>query len=398
MADERNGAGADAPPWEDETVAKAPEPPPIVRLWRTAGELGAFDPRRAPKARAWLLEREPRDDVERGEAERAGGPGAGVGVLPLGKVGLLASAGGAGKTMLLMQLAISVATGLPWLGNGASTSGWRVPIGARGRTLLLLGEEDEEEAHRRLYNAALALGLDEAQREVAAARVCVVPLAGEPCALTYSADRRTDVTEAFGALRARLEAEAGADGWRLVVVDPLARFADAEAEIDNAAATRFVQAVESLARVNGKGPDGEDRPGPTVLVAHHTSKAARREGDASGNAVRGASALIDGARWCATLESVSPTGEEDPGFEGARLALVKSNYSASAPALWLRRRERGYLAQMTEGEHEKFATAKKRSDKAGPARKGGAANGNPATHYRDPDDRAGAVNHGFADD
>lgn len=382
MADERNDAGAAAPPWEDETVAKAPEPPPVVRLWRTAGELGALDRSRAPKARAWLLEREPRNDDE-----RRGLPVGGlVGVMPLGKVGLLASAGGVGKTMALCQLAISVAAGVPWLGNGRDrSSGWNVPIASRGRTLLLLGEEDEEEAHRRLYNAAEALGLNEAERAQAAERVCVVPLAGEPCALTARAEGVTFETGDFAALRERLASSAGPDGWRLVIVDPLARFADAEAEVDNAAATRFIQALEGLTKVNGKGPDGKPRPGPAVLVAHHTSKASRRDGDASGNAVRGASALIDGARWCATLEAVNPTVEEDPGFEGVRLALVKSNYSASAPALLLRRGPHGRLSQMTEDEREKFAPEKKRG-KAGAERKAGAANGNPAAYYRDPDD------------
>ena len=35
--------------------------------------------------------------------------------LPLGVVGLLAAAGGTGKSMGVLQLAVSVATGLPWL-------------------------------------------------------------------------------------------------------------------------------------------------------------------------------------------------------------------------------------------------------------------------------------------
>jgi RecA-family ATPase len=374
---DNGGDGGEALPFVDERIAAAPEPPPVIRLWRTAGELGAFDRTRQPKARAWLLEREPRNDDERSALP----PGGRVGVLPLGKVGLLASAGGVGKTMALCQLAISVATGLSWLGNGAPSSGWHVPIGSRGRTLLLLGEEDEEEAHRRLFNAAAALGLDDAQRAAASSLVAVVPLAGEPAALTCGAEGWTDETASLVALRERLEASAGADGWRLIVVDPLARFADAEAEINNAAATRFVQAVESLTRVNGPG-----RTGPAVLVSHHTSKASRREGDASGNAVRGASALIDGARWCATLEAVAPTAEADPGFEGVRLALVKSNYSASAPALLLRRGAHGRLAEMTEGERDKFAPVTKRSAKTNSERKGGAANGALMAHYKDPSD------------
>lgn len=376
MGEAQSGGGEERP-YEDSTIAKAPE---IVARWKGAGELGAFDVGRRPKSRTWLLRRVPRNDDER----KAQGQDDLVGVLPLGKVGLLASAGGVGKTMALCQLAISVATGRPWFGP----DGWHVPLEGQGRSLLLLGEEDEDEAHRRLYDAAEALGLTDQERALCSARIDVIPLAGVASALTHSAKGETVDTAALEALRRGLADRAGPEGWRLVVVDPLSRFADADAEIDNSAATRFVQAIESLAKVNGEG-----RTGPAVLVTHHTSKGSRKDGDASGNAIRGATALIDGVRWGATLEVLTPIVEDEPGFECVRVANVKSNYSAMAPPLYLRRGAFGRLATMSEGEREKFVRPPGKGGANGRAPgKGAAANGNPAAHYHDPDDDAATSN------
>jgi RecA-family ATPase len=119
--------------------------------------------------------------------------------------------------------------------------------------------------------------------------------------------------------------------WSLIVLDPLSRFAGPDAEIDNAAATRFVQALESLASVTGA----------TVLVAHHTNKLARRGGVLEASAGRGSSALVDGVRWVAAL-GVERLDLDDPD-ERARLgevvtwSLVKSNYGRRADEVLLRR-------------------------------------------------------------
>src|SRR5262249_25635901 len=111
-----NGSASDQSPtwtvWADRVVHAEPE-------WYT----------KPPERRSWLL-RDQRTDS---------------GVLPLGKVGMLAGAGGAGKTMALTQLAVAVATGTPWLGV--------LEVAAQGNVLLILGEEDAEEVRRRLYRA-----------------------------------------------------------------------------------------------------------------------------------------------------------------------------------------------------------------------------------------------------
>ena len=276
-------------------------PPPC---W--AARVAAVDPAwftTAPPRRKWLL-----CDT------RAGGRG----VLPAGKVGLLISEGGAGKTMVLVLLALAHATGGEWLGT------YSLPT--TGRTLLVLGEEDAEEVHRRVYNSAQATR----SRAPDPGAIVAVPLSGLPAPMV-EIDPQGNASD--GAFLVWLRAYIASSGpFELVLVDPLSRFAGADAEIDNAAATRFVQALESIATDTGA----------TVLVAHHTNKSARGAGaSVSGASARGSSAFVDGVRWAASL-SVERVPCEDPEV-AARLgelvtfAVHKSNYSAKGDPVLLRR-------------------------------------------------------------
>lgn len=125
----------------------------LPSLWRALEPTLLTDP---PEPRRWLLRHPDPESADIGAND-------GSGLLPLGKVGVLSAEGGAGKTSVLVALALSVATGRPWLGH------FRVDEAARrGRVLLALGEEDEEEVHRRLYAASEALGLDGESRKEAA--------------------------------------------------------------------------------------------------------------------------------------------------------------------------------------------------------------------------------------
>jgi RecA-family ATPase len=156
---------------------------------------------------------------------------------------------------------------------------------------------------------------------MAATRLWVLPMAGRSMALTRELERAQSddlpVTPMAEELERRLKETTPPVPWRLVVLDPLSRFAGGDVEKDNAAATRFVQVLERMAHL-----------GPTVLVTHHTTKIARSQDvvaktDAAATiAARGASGLTDGVRWVATLSGL-------PRVDGQRLselAVTKSNY------------------------------------------------------------------------
>ena len=287
----------------------------------------------APGKRDWLL-RDGRTDQSDG-------------VLPLGKVGLLIGEGGVSKTMALIALAVAVATGTPWLGA--------YNVATQGRVLVLLGEEDVEEVHRRCYNVTRAVRVPAPEP----GSIVVLPLAGVPCSMVEADEYGNAVDAPFLTwLRSYVRAHGP---FALVIVDPLSRFAGADAEIDNAAATRFVQALESIATETGA----------TVIVAHHTNKTARGAGaPVSGASARGSSAIYDGVRWAAALSAERvPCEDADTAArlgELVTMAIVKSNYSKKGDALLLRRDNQngGALLPLDDTDRETVATA--RSD-ANPA-------------------------------
>ncbi len=290
------------------------EPPPQPSTWeRLILPVPEAFFTTAPPSRAWLL----RDSRTR------------AGVLPLGKVGQCIAEGGAGKTMAAFQLAIAVATGTPWLGTfDVAIPGEPGEDGKRrprtGRALVIVGEEDADEAHRRLYRARRATGAPIPPH----GSIVVLPLHGVPAPMLMRDDHGEPTDAPFLRwLRAYLETNGQ---WDLIVVDPLSRFAGPDAEIDNAVATRFVQSLESIATLTGA----------TVIVCHHTNKLSRRGGAVEAVAGRGSSALVDGVRWQCSL-GVERYKFDDPEAQ-ARLGEIvtwanpKTNYSRRADDVLLR--------------------------------------------------------------
>jgi RecA-family ATPase len=311
-----------------------------------------------PPKRSWLL-RDRRHPKARG-------------VLPLGKVGQLIAEGGAGKTQALCQLAIAVATGGTWLGA------LEVAPAGKGRVLLVLGEEDAEESRRRLFRSARLVSTVPAPGAIE-----VLPLAGVPAALLALDEYRNLVDTPFAHW---LRAYVAKGDFRLVVIDPLSRFAGPDAETDNASATRFIQSLEAAC------------PALTsVLNAHHTNKLARLKGgrvEAAGG--RGASAIVDGARWQCSLAVERLTFELPE--EQARLGVIvtwdctKSNYAARAEPIMLRSDadNGGALVALDSSDLEIVDRARTRSDGSEALRAKKADSKDTATRQRNADDDAAA--------
>ncbi len=270
-----------------------------------------------PRPREYLLHDERTDERD--------------GVIPLGVAAMLAARGGGGKTMLLAQLAIAVATATPWLGAWSPT--------APGRVLLALGEEDADEARRRLHYAARAACVSPPEGSIA-----VMPLRGVECAL-LARSRTGDPVETpwLGALRDYVQRHGP---WSLVALDPLSRFGGAEAETSNAWGTRLVQAAESLIAPSG---------GATVLLAHHTAQWARRKNADDrdeATAARGVTGLVDGPRWTGvmTVDRV-PFEERDVRRRLGRIVTLsapKANYSPEGDAVVCRYGEHGVLVPLDD--------------------------------------------------
>ena len=223
--------------------------------------------------------------------------------IPCGKVSLLAAEGGTGKTTLSAQLAIAVATGGDWIG---------FKVAERGRVLWLLGEEDDAIAKRLVWHAAKAAKLNEGDRAKLLANLHVMAFAGSGAVLalregTKGADATTFAKNLAAALGA--STSDADDPWRLVIVDPLSRFSHAEDENDNATATKVIEGLEMLAKASRAA----------VLACHHSGKSSKTEKKEGAAAFRGASALLDGARFGMTLSHDSGNGRT--------LKCAKSNYA-----------------------------------------------------------------------
>lgn len=222
--------------------------------------------------------------------------------VPAGKVGLVIGTGGAGKTTWLMRLAMAYAGGFAIDGKrpAAPCGG---PAFSGGGVLYVCGEEALEELHVRARSAlqSLRAGKDVRTathiniRDRIGANLHFVSLSGIDATLVVDDGRGEGLSPTDRLAWVRVYA--AQINARLIIIDPLARFAGPAAETDNAAATAVVRALEAL--TYGYGDDGKAGQGPTVLAAHHVAKG-RAHGLSTAESQelqRGSSALTDGARW-----------------------------------------------------------------------------------------------------
>lgn len=248
-------------------------------------------------------------------------------VLPLKTAGIIVSPGGMGKTYFVMQLAASVASGLPFAGA------WEV--GEKGSALLLLAEDDDEELHRRTEVIFTNLAMKQDFPALTGFRnaLYVRSMVGENCLMTVRMNTgEVEQTDFADRLIATVK---GLPDLRLIVIDPASRFRGGD---ENKAedTTRFVQALEKIVQATGAN----------VLVVHHTHKL----GDSTQTAARGSSALTDGVRWQANLSKLTSQDRKDRKIPVEadqyylKVTISKSNYAAPRLPLILKRGDDGYLA------------------------------------------------------
>jgi RecA-family ATPase len=247
-------------------------------------------------------------------------------VLPLGVAGLLASMGGAGKSALIYQLAISIAGRQPFLG---------MQVREPGSVLYVAAEDDEGELHRRGLILLAHHAPDARTRELIGERLHVVSrVAADNLMTASSADgevRKTAFVERL------IEAALPIPNLRLIALDPVSRFRGGRANHEEDA-TRFVEANEAI----------REATGATVLGLAHVSQAGIKEGGGQ-EIVRGSTALVDGVRWVATLQRLQRKKAMDYGLREEeadrylRFEIPKSNYTPPFPGLWLRREAGGMI-------------------------------------------------------
>lgn len=235
-------------------------------------------------------------------------------VLPASICACIAAPGGVGKSMLLLGLAVSAATGEALLPSFVPAKPMRV--------LAIFGEDSFEHVARRLRSIGRLFSGDlTPDRLDYDLQNNIRLLCGTAHGLVTVNDGKVSTTPFYKELERQ---SAWAD---LIILDPLSKFHGLPSENDNALASQLMNKLADLTKANGA----------TIIFAHHVNKESQRDKNiASQAAPRGASAFIDESRWAATLQVFSEDEAkrfEIPLEESWRylsLNIVKDNYSENS--------------------------------------------------------------------
>lgn len=242
-----------------------------------------------------------------------------------GTVGALVAPGATGKSYWALEAAMAIACSVA----GGDLVG--LSPASYGRVVYFAGEDPEAALVRRIH--AIGRYLNEQAREAIAKNLAVMPTMGTLMNVMSDEQRAGIIKLCAGA--------------RLIVLDTLSRIHDKD-ENSNGDMSRLVATLEHIAVSTGA----------SVLYLHHVSKGSAREGQTDQQqAARGASALIDNARWCGFVAKMSeeeakrlsdraydrqPIGNDRRGFF-VRFGVSKQNYDATPLEQWYKRQDGGVL-------------------------------------------------------
>lgn len=237
--------------------------------------------------------------------------------IPGAKVTLLSGAGGSSKSFLSLTLACQLAIEQEF-GPYKPTKG--------GKALLMVGEEDKGDTHRRLRAILRSRMYSKEQQALIEERVGVVSVRGMDWRLNFH-DEAGDLHESER-VDYLIDEVRGLGDVRLIVLDPLVAFNGAN-ENDNMEMARLMFTLDRVA----------ERTRAAVLVLHHVSKGGvvTSLNEASQAMVRGASALVDNARATILLTRMprndAPLYNVQPDDAGRYVVarVVKNNYGPHTP-------------------------------------------------------------------
>jgi RecA-family ATPase len=247
-------------------------------------------------------------------------------MIPANTVTLLSGDGGTGKSLLALNLAISVASGgkLPWLNMKPQ----------QGRALYIGAEDDVKEMHRRINDMIWTrpeISWDDIED------LHLASLASRD-ALLASLDPRTGIltpSELWTRIMTKIEAERP----RVVVLDTLADLYPGN-ENDRAQARQFIGQLRKAA------VDFET----TIVLLSHPSLS----GMASGTGTSGNTAWNNSVRSRLYMQRVKDDGYE-PDKSARKLTVMKSNYGETGTEILMNYDSGYFVAQKVEDSLDKQA-------------------------------------------
>lgn len=249
-------------------------------------------------------------------------------------VGVIVAPGSTGKSMLALQLLISVALGRDIF--GLFPDGTVIPA---GRVILINVEDPEEIIHSRIHQFGGILNQDDIAELIEKLDVYSLQGSGFTISQKVSGGVLQQSLSFLDAISAIKEASP-----RLVVWDTMNRLAGGAEENSNSEMGQVMSYLEQLNK----------QVGCSSLIVHHSSKAAALQGQGGlQQAGRGASAVTDNARFQINLSGLSKERAEELGYDedGRRkwvcMTYAKINYGAPLSDTWLRREAGGTLTGQT---------------------------------------------------
>ncbi len=254
-------------------------------------------------------------------------------LLPTEVVAMLVAEGGTGKTTFGLRLAVAVAGGREFFGL----------LTKQGRVVYIGCEEHQRAFRRRIH------WITKRERERMMREKCAPETIEE---FESSLDQNLIIRSAVGYEIFLIQGAKGGSSQgpivqeliddlprplELLILDPISRLSNAE-ENSNQVGTALVNAAERIAR----------EVKCTLLLCHHTGKAAAKDRDTGLYAARGASAFVDAARSSIRLLQADANDVKDftnvPNAVIAKGDLVqvihnKSNEGPKANPFWRRRQE-----------------------------------------------------------
>lgn len=240
-----------------------------------------------------------------------------------GTVGAVVAPGGTGKSFWALEAAMAVACGI----KGGDLLGL-APMHS-GRAVYLAVEDPETVLQHRVHS--IGTHLDPAAQDAIAERLSVFPMLGQ--AVDIQDPETLEILVEY------------CSDARLVILDTLSRIHTGD-ENSNGEMAQLIGTLEYLAA----------KSGAAVVFVHHTSKGSAKGGQIDQqHAARGASALIDNARWCGFLagmdeneaRNLSANGRVPIGIENkrsfVRFGCSKNNYDTAETDIWYRRETGGVL-------------------------------------------------------
>lgn len=247
-----------------------------------------------------------------------------------GTVGTLFSPGATGKSFWALEAAMACAGGGDLLGLGTKFT---------GRVVYLAAEDPLVVLHKRLH--AIGGHLSPAAQDAVADNVDVLGFLGGGLNLGESGQVKDLIEYSHGA--------------RLIVIDTISRVHLFD-ENSNSEMANLLKILEHIAATTGA----------SILFLHHVSKGSVASGAGDQQqAARGASALVDNARWGASLSRMTADESKKyyhptlPGIIGedrrsffVRLSVVKNNYGEPIADRWFMRANEGVLLPVDLQENQ----------------------------------------------